>query len=603
MSSKAQYESIDELDGIEHLRLRPGMYVGSLDDPTHLLQETVDNAVDEAAEGATRIVVRTAPDYFSVEDNGRGFPLVTSKGNDAVESAFTKLFTGGKFDANAYKSSRGLNGIGLTAVNALSTEVQVATRRKQDKKQRNYVFQNQKLCMNNESKSSEFQGTSVFAKPDPAIFVSTQVNDKRMIANCRLAVTLNQKLDIEYNGKLLKPYTEEELLDSKASDMMTPLWKVDVTDDIGQRAQIFFGYNNGVNWHPQGAVNRSRCDQGTHVNVMTFAVYDAWDGFLKGRQIERDDVHVGLALFVACDIQEPNYTSQTKEKLDIRVAQLTKLKKLATDAIIKILNKDEETRRKLLRKFEEYRKQVNRINSAQYLDQVIEYGTDEGTGVRRSSSSIDTKLIECLSTDRESTELIIVEGDSAAGPAINTRDRMRHAILPLRGKILNVVDVSIQKIMDNLEVRSMVNAIGAGAFHKQKSERIRYGKIVLAMDADADGSHIRNLVIGALCYCVPSVILEGRVYVAKSPLYGQTVKGEFVPIHDEKDIDKSKPFDRFKGLGSCDDPEIEKILFNEDTRQLIRLDFTEEDMHEVLHIVSTSMGKRDVMEMAGLLQL
>lgn len=602
----SDYNTIQVLEGLEHIRKRPGMYIGTTEDPTHLALEVLDNAIDEAAEGATSIEVRTDSTRFSIADNGRGFPIADTKGNDAVVSVFTKLFSGGKFDSSQYKSSRGLNGVGLTAVNALSSEVRVITRRKVDKDSRFYRFVSQVLDETSNQWSHSHiltkpapPGTYIYVEPDPSIFTSVKVDDKKLKEHCRLAVTLNPSLKIVYNDKVIDPYTEADLV---GENLMTPLWTVDVSDNQHQRLKLYFGYaKDSLDWRLRGAVNRARCDSGSHINATLQAIYDAWEPWLKGRTVERGDVGVGLSIFSAADIQNPGYTSQTKERLEVRISQLSDLRIKITDAISKVLDRDPEVTRKVLKKFEEYRKQVNRINSGAYLDQVVEYGTSESGEVRRSSGSLQNKLIECTSNDRENTELIIVEGDSAAGPAIRTRDRNKHAILPLRGKILNVVDQSIQRIMDSTEIRSLINGIGAGAFHKQSVDRIRYGRIVICTDADADGQHILALLIGALCYCVPQVVLAGRVYVCLAPLYGQSSKGIFTPIYSEDEIDKSKPFDRFKGLGSCDDAELHRVLFDEKHRRLVQLQFAEEDIHDILHIVSTSVGKREVLERAGLL--
>jgi len=600
------YDTIRVLENIEAIQLRPGMYIGSTEHPTHLAVEVIDNAIDEAIGGHTKLVsvlLNKNKSSLSVIDHGRGFPYKSNTGEDAVIASATKLHSGGKFGGDGYVTSSGLHGVGLVAVNALSSYLCISTAR--NSKFRTYLFENGTYqstldnCIPNINDPIIHSGSLVEFSPNPKFFESTVIRESVIVDKLKLAATLLPDIVFKYQDRVISRYSDEDLTGGGSS---IPFQHISSGTVDGEEIDIIIGYTDETEIPSyKGSVNLLQVDRGTHINEIIYAIYDAWAPFIQGTILERFDVHCGLRLFVNCKLKSPAYTSQTKECLSIRKDSIVNLKENIRKAITKWLSTSPH-KDKLISRFLEYRRALNELSSKKLLDTVIEHGqVNDGVVERRSSGS--TKLIDCNSKSREGTELFVIEGDSAGGSLIATRDISKHAILPLRGKILNVVDQPIEYIIKNIEIRSLINAIGAGAFFKQNAEKCRYEKIILATDSDYDGQNILALLIGCLCYVSPEVVELGYVYAAEMPIYGQVDKrGVFRPVYNKQDLDSRWSYEHYKGLGSMDPHQLAKVTFNEDHRRLIQITVNRETIKDVFNIIGTAEGKRRILTEAGLIR-
>jgi DNA gyrase subunit B len=585
-------EKITVLSEIEHIRQRSGMYIGLTENPLHLCYELIDNALDEAnAENAKNINLWISKNHFSIIDDGRGIPLHDLNGEVAAIVTCTKLFSGAKFDKHAYKISIGLNGVGLVAVNALSTSMELVVCR--DKKKLTATFSKgvlQKKSIQKSVDEVKKSYTKIDFEADPEIFESTNLEPLVPIIEKRLRLAKTAlDCNIFFQSSEVKPYTNEELIGctvltahkSKTHELMVLGYKLEST-------------NEDIN---NGAVNLLPVDRGTHIQSLKKIIQEAWSPFIKDRNIRPADVLIGCSAFISVIVDEPKYSSQTKEQLSSSNPVRLETYKEFVDAIRNYLAGHENQRNILLRKFEDYRASLDRLSSTAYINSVIKLGELDGENVSRNSSV--PKLLDCSSPKRDFTELYIVEGASAKGPLKSTRNSSIHAILPLKGKILNVIDRDIVSIMDNDEVRSIINGIGAGAYSKFDITRIRYGKIIIMTDADQDGLNILALLIGLFNYAMPELISAGHLYYAQMPLYGYYDK-KFIPVYSEKDLPpKIKSFQRFKGLGEMNPDQIKEIAFVETVRKLVQV--TDPDK-EVTKLVGGSFLKRKLLVDNGILQ-
>lgn len=517
-----KYGKIRVLSELEHIRLRPSMYIGSLETPTHLFHEVFDNSLDEAIGGhATQIHITLdeKTHRIGVCDNGRGIPQNYNKEFKMHEPVLVamKLHSGGKFDKDSYQTAIGLHGIGLVAVNALSEAMEIWTKR--DAHRFCVVFDNGLPGSPNiEDWNKDDHGTTVSFIPSAKYFTSLEF-DKMAIENrIRLALTFIKGLCITFNGTIVQPWTEKDLCPNTTTNVLSTEFK-DGLDLI----RVYLGYNESTQNRnfSRGSVNLLEVNYGSHIRVFERALKDAWMAIVDTETrkfLQEDDYLCGLRGYTFVQLANPSYTSQTKDTLGGSVRNYSNLVNGLSKNIERVLNANPKIVEKLLLKFKDYRASLNKLSSSQYFDQVVTYGSDD---VVDRSVILDSKLIDCTSNDRDKTELFVVEGDSAGGGIIPLRDPRVHAVLPLRGKIMNVVDVDMVSILNNLEVRSLINSIGCGCLQREDVSKIRYSHIIIAGDADVDGQNIAALVLGALCYLTPKVVMSGHVYIADMPLFGQ----------------------------------------------------------------------------------
>lgn len=604
-------QNIQVLEGLEAVRLRPGMYIGStsIRGLHHLVYEVVDNSVDEALAGyATHIEVTINEDNsVTVVDDGRGIPCgMHETGVPAVELVLTKLHAGGKFGGGGYKVSGGLHGVGISVVNALSewTVVQV----RQDGKLHEIKFERglmtSPLQVIGQAKDT---GTTVTFKPDPEIFETTVFDfdtlkirlQELAFLNKGLRITLtdarndNRQESFMYEGGLnsfVKFLNEnKDVINDTVIDVEST--RDDVVVDVALQ------YNDGYSENLLSFVNNiNTVDGGTHLSGFRSALtrtlndYARKTGLLKDNEnnLSGEDVREGLTAVISVKVLNPQFEGQTKTKLGNSEV------KGITDTVVS------EGLRVYL---EEHPAEAKRIiEKATTANRAREAARKARELTRRKNaleiSSLPGKLADCSEKDPAMTEIYLVEGDSAGGSAKQGRDRRYQAILPLRGKILNVEKARLDKILANAEIRSMITAFGTGIGEEFNLDKSRYHKIIIMTDADVDGAHIRTLLLTFFYRYMKQLIEDGRVYIAQPPLY-QIKKGkshwyvysdaEMAAKLDEIGRDNIT-IQRYKGLGEMNPEQLWETTMNPENRTILQVSL--EDSIEADKIFSVLMGDK-----------
>ena len=599
MAKKNTYDadSIAILEGLEAVRKRPGMYIGSVSTKglNHLIYEIVDNAVDEHLAGyCSEIRVTLEKDgSATVSDNGRGVPVdLHSTGVSAARVVYTTLHAGGKFDDSAYKTSGGLHGVGSSVVNALSTYMDVEISRDgyvhHDRYERGKpVIELEDGLLPKIGKTRK-TGTKVNFLPDDTIFEKTKFRAEEVKSRMHETAYLNPTLTIVFEDKRGSEterivYHEPDGilgfiqdLNSKKEVVHEPVYFKGEAEGI--EVEVAFQYVNEFHENVLGFCNNIyNAEGGTHLTGFktTFTTvmnqYSRKLGILKEKDANFTgaDVRNGMTAIVSIKHPDPRFEGQTKTKLDNPDAAKA-CSKVTNDEIIRFFDRNLETLKKVIgcaekaakiRKTEE-RAKTNLLTKQKY------------------SFDSNGKLANCESRDASRCEIFIVEGDSAGGSAKTARDRMYQAILPIRGKILNVEKASIDKVLANAEIKTMINAFGCGFSEGYGNDfdisKLRYDKIIIMADADVDGAHISTLLLTLFYRFMPELIYEGHVYIAMPPLYkAMPKKGEEEYLYDDKALERYRkthdgPFtlQRYKGLGEMDAQQLWETTLNPETRIL-----------------------------------
>ena len=603
-TKKYTAEEIKVLDGLEGVRKRPAMYIGSTgkEGLHHLVYEVVDNSVDEALVGACTLIKITInkDGSVTVEDNGRGIPVdihpVYKK--SALELVITKLHAGGKFDKKAYLISGGLHGVGISVVAALSKKMIAEVKRDGKLYRQEYERGKPKTDVKvvGESKKDE-TGTKITFWPDSEIFsvlefdFSVLANRMRELAflNAGLKIKLedegkDKKEEFEYSGGLIEFV---KWLNKSKETLHKPIYFKKQTDST--IAEIAIQYNTGYQENIFGFVNTiNTVEGGTHIAGFKTALtrvindYAAKQGILKNENLTGDDVREGLTAIVSIKIPEPQFEGQTKTKLGNSEIKGI-IDSLATTALAEYFEENPGEARKIATKASESARARLAASKARDL-------------VRRKSafgfSGLPGKLADCSSKKKEKTELYIVEGESAAGSAKSARNKEYQAILPLRGKILNVEKAAPAKVLSSEEIANLITAIGTSVREEFNIEKLRYHKIIIMADADVDGSHIRTLLLTFFFRFMPQLIENGNVFIAVSPLYRIRKKNQDVYVYSEEELkkesDSSSNVTRFKGLGEMNPQQLWETTMSPQSRMLKRV--TIEDAVEADRIFSILMG-------------
>lgn len=609
--------SISVLEGLEAVRKRPGMYIGSVSRKglNHLIYEIVDNAVDEHLAGyCSKIEVYLEKDgSATIEDNGRGIPVgMHEKGMSAERLVFTTLHAGGKFDDTVYKTSGGLHGVGSSVVNALSTwlDVQVMLDGKihHDRYERGVPvidLENGLLPVIGRTKQT---GTRIQFQPDPEIFEKTRFSATELKSRLHETAYLNPKLTIHFEDRRGEEtesivFSEPEgiigfvrELNQKSEPVCEPVYFCGEAD--GMQVEVAFQYTNEFHENVLGFCNNIyNAEGGTHLtgfkttftNVMN--TYARQIGVLKEKDsnFTGADIRNGLTAIVSIKHPAPRFEGQTKTKLDNQDA-VRAVGKVAGEEIVLYFDKNLEALKNILacaekaakiRKTEE-RAKTNLLTKQKY------------------SFDSNGKLANCESRDSSKCEIFIVEGDSAGGSAKTARDRNYQAILPIRGKILNVEKASIDKVLANAEIKTMINAFGCGFSEGYGNDfditKLRYDKIVIMADADVDGAHISTLLLTLFYRFMPELIYEGHVYIAMPPLYKVIpAKGKEQYLYDDKALEKYRrthkgafTLQRYKGLGEMDADQLWETTLNPQTRMMQRVEI--EDARIASSVTQMLMG-------------
>lgn len=621
LASEYDASQIQVLKGLDAVRKRPGMYIGSTSAQGlhHLVWEIVDNGIDEALAGfCTEINVEVEPDNsITVRDNGRGIPVDTQKetGKPALETVFTVLHAGGKFGGGGYKVSGGLHGVGASVVNALSTELDVKVARQGKRYYMDFDHGHVKTAMKVIATGlpEEVHGTTVHFKPDPEIFretttynIKTLTDRLRELAflNKGLKITIKDKRDPEaerqeflYEGGI-RHYVEylnhgrEVLFDP-------PIYVEGKENDI--TVEVSLQYINGYRSELLTFTNNIHTyEGGTHETGFKMALtrvindYGHKSGTLKSNEtLSGDDVREGLIAVVSIKHPDPQFEGQTKTKLGNSDART------ATDHIFA------ETFSRFLM---EHPDEAKKIIEKGQLASKARVAAKRAREVTRKKSGLEIsnlpgKLADNTSKDPNISELFIVEGDSAGGSAKQGRSRLTQAILPIRGKILNVEKATLDRVLANEEIRSLFTALGTGFGDDFDIEKANYHKLIIMTDADVDGAHIRTLLLTLFYRFMKPMITHGYVYIAQPPLY-QVRQGKFVKyIESDEELERvvnslqpsPKPvIQRYKGLGEMDAEQLWETTMDPEHRHLLRVQLDDAKQADEIFpmLMGTKVGPR-----------
>ncbi|MCI9423322.1 MAG: DNA gyrase subunit B [Dorea sp.] len=590
-------DSIAILEGLEAVRKRPGMYIGSVSTKglNHLIYEIVDNAVDEHLAGfCTEIHVILEKDgSATVTDNGRGVPVgMHAAGVSAARVVYTTLHAGGKFDDTAYKTSGGLHGVGSSVVNALSVYMDVEISREgyihHDRYERGKpVIELEDGLLPKLGKTRK-TGTKVNFLPDDTIFEKTKFRSDEVKSRMHETAYLNPTLTIVFDDKRGSEtehivYHEPDGilgfikdLNSKKETVHDPVYFKGEAEGI--EVEAAFQYVNEFHENVLGFCNNIyNAEGGTHLTGFktTFTTvinqYARELGILKEKDTNFTgaDVRNGMTAIVSIKHPDPRFEGQTKTKLDNPDASKA-CSKVVSDEIIRYFD----------RNLENLKKVIGCAEKAAKIRKTEERAKTNLLTKQKYSFDSNGKLANCESRDAKKCEIFIVEGDSASGSAKTARDRMYQAILPIRGKILNVEKASIDKVLANAEIKTMINAFGCGFSEGFGNDfdisKLRYDKIIIMADADVDGAHISTLLLTLFYRFMPELIFEGHVYIAMPPLYkAMPKKGEEEYLYDDKALERYRrshdgPFtlQRYKGLGEMDADQLWETTLNPETRLL-----------------------------------
>ena len=614
MANNYDGNSISVLEGLDPVRKRPGMYIGSVGTKglNHLIYEIVDNSVDEHLAGyCSEITVTLEKDgSATVEDNGRGIPVDINEqvGRPAVEVVFTTLHAGGKFGDGNYKISGGLHGVGSSVVNALSLWLEVNVKR--DGKIYNQRYEQGKVCYDLKEVGKcrkNDTGTKVSFFPDAEIFEKIYFKADAIKSRLHETAYLNPNLTIIFINKRVGEeeevtFHEENGIKAFISDMNKE--KEKVTDIIyfkkeqdGIEVEIAFQYINDFTENISGFCNNIYTQEGgTHItgfkSILTSTInqYARELGILKEKDnnFTGADVRNGLVAVVAVKHPDPRFEGQTKTKLDNQDAEKV-TKSIAGEQLTLFFDKNLETLK-------------NVISCAEKSAKIRKAEERTKTNLlSKSKFSIDSngKLSNCESRKPEECEIFIVEGDSAGGSAKSARNRKTQAIMPIRGKILNVEKASMDKVLANAEIKTMINAFGCGFSEGYGNdfdiEKLIYNKIILMTDADVDGAHIDTLLLTFFYRFMPELITHGHIYIATPPLYKVVPKkGEGEYLYDDKALEKYRKhhtgftLQRYKGLGEMDPKQLWETTLNPETRILKQVEI--EDAKMASDVTSMLMG-------------
>lgn len=610
---------IQVLEGLEAVRKRPGMYIGSTSGEGlhHLVWEIVDNSIDEALAGfAGKIEVIVEKDNsITIKDDGRGIPIgIQAKtGRPAVETVFTILHAGGKFGGGGYKVSGGLHGVGASVVNALSTSLDV----KVYKEGKIYFQEYRRGAVVDDLKvigETEAHGTTVHFVPDPEIFTETTVfNFEKLATRVRELAFLNRGLrisieDLRPEEPVLREYHFEGGIKSyvehlnKGKDVLypEPIYLEDEQQDIA--VEVSMQYTNSYHTNILSFANNIHTyEGGTHESGFKTALTRVINDYARKQKLMKDndenlsgeDVREGLTAVISIKHPDPQFEGQTKTKLGNSEVR-TVVDRLFSEHFMKFLMENPTVGRQIIEKGIVASKA--RMAAKRAREMTRRKGTLE-------ISNLPGKLADCSSNDPEKCELFIVEGDSAGGSAKQGRNREFQAILPIRGKILNVEKASMDKILANEEIRSLFTAMGTGFGGDFDVSKARYHKLVIMTDADVDGAHIRTLLLTLFYRHMRPIVEAGYVYIAQPPLYGVKQGKNITYVQPGKDAEErlqetiaalpatpKATVQRYKGLGEMDDHQLWETTMDPENRLMLQVSV--DDAAEADQIFEMLMGDR-----------
>ncbi len=615
-------KDIQVLEGLDPVRKRPGMYIGStgLAGLHHLIWEVVDNAVDEAMAGfATKIRVTLLADGgCRVEDNGRGvpvdpYPTGPHRGKSAAEVVLTVLHAGGKFGGGGYKVSGGLHGVGVSVVNALSERLTIEIDRDGKRYFQEYAKGGRpqgKMAVTGETpKRGRTSGTSVTFWPDVGVFQAegTEFVTRTVVERLQIMAFLNKGLEINFVDT--REGREQEItyqykggvvdfvkhLNASKDPLFAKVCQYEDEDPDGQMLDIAIQWNTGYHEGIHGYANGiSTIEGGMHVEGFRSALTSVVNKYARAKNLlkEKDDnlagedIREGITAIISVKLPEPQFEGQTKAKLG-NVPMRSFVQKATNERMAEWLEENPTEANKVVKKA---------ISASQARLAAKKARETVRRKTALSGAGMPDKLKDCSSRNADESELFIVEGDSAGGTALDARDPRTQAILPIRGKILNVERARVDKMLKNNEVQALITAIGAGVGEEYDVTKARYHKVIALCDADVDGSHIRTLLLTFFFRQMREMVEAGYVYIAQPPLYSTEIGKEKMYLKD--DIEKArflaerpnhkKEFARLKGLGEMDWEELRSTTMDPNTRTLLQV--TVDEAAEADMIMSVLMG-------------
>ena len=624
MAKKSTYNAkdIEVLEGLEPVRKRPGMYIGSTnqDGLHHLVNEVLDNSIDEVLAGhATDISFEYKKDgSIKIKDNGRGIPIdfhPKYKNKRALEVVLTTLHAGGKFNSNAYKTSGGLHGVGISVVNAFSTLLQVQVFKDGKVYRQDYSKGKVKTKIKIEKCNKKLKGTEISFLPDESIFEETQFVPKKLynFINMKAVLvggtTINFKIDKElikdntpnnksfFYKKGIEDYFQLEYANNSKLFDKNFLIKSIIKDNENFETLISFNTN-------ETSSLKSYCntietpDGGSHENgirngiLKAIKLYGQKNQFSKINNINHSDIFDYCNVIISIFINDPSFEGQTKKRIIMPNLQ-KEIETKTQQEFLLWLNANKKNSKILLDNLIERALQRTDLSKIKELDRKS----------IKERNRLPGKLVDCSSKSIKDSEIFIVEGDSAGGSAKQARNREFQAILPLRGKILNVYNVGLSKIADNNEIQNLIQSLGCGIGKNFEISKLRYEKIILMTDADVDGSHIATLLITFFYKYMKSLIDENKLYLAMPPLFKIYNKNKSFYAYDEKEKDKliEKEFKsdnynitRFKGLGEMPAEQLKETTMDQKKRNLILINSekAKKDLKITENLFETLMGKQ-----------
>ena len=624
MPKKSNYsaKNIEVLEGLEPVRKRPGMYIGSTNEQGlhHLVNEVLDNSIDEVVAGhASEISFHYKKDgSIKIKDNGRGIPIdfhPKYKNKRALEIVLSTLHAGGKFDSNSYKTSGGLHGVGISVVNALSSNLQVIVFKSGKKYTQIYSMGKAKTKIKIEKCKKNEKGTEIIFKPDDNIFETTEFSPKKLYDFIKMKAVLVSGTHIEFK-------IDKELIKDKTPNFEKFHFKNGIADflylkNIGtaklfdktfsiikkinenERCEIFTSFNKHENSSLISFCNTIETpDGGSHENAFKNGILKAVKLYGQKNQISKisniniNDLSEYSDVIISIFINEPSFEGQTKKRIIMPKLQ-KQLEMLIQNEFLLWLNSNKKIAKSLLETL------VERSLLRTDLTKIKEL---ERKSIKERNK-LPGKLVDCSSKQIEGTELFIVEGDSAGGSAKQARDRELQAILPLRGKILNVFSVSLSKIADNNEIQNLIQSLGCGIGKNFDLAKLRYEKVILMTDADVDGSHIATLLITFIFKYMRPIIDNDRLFLAMPPLFKIQHKEKILYAYDEdeknriikKEFTKINPtLSRYKGLGEMPADQLKLTTMNPVKRKLLNIKIKQgkKELRETQNLFESLMGKK-----------
>ena len=624
MAKKSTYNAkdIEVLEGLEPVRKRPGMYIGSTnqDGLHHLVNEVLDNSIDEVLAGhATDISFQYKKDgSIKIKDNGRGIPIdfhPKYKNKRALEVVLTTLHAGGKFNSNAYKTSGGLHGVGISVVNALSSLLQVQVFKDGKVYRQDYSKGKVKTKIKIEKCSKKLKGTEISFIPDESIFEETQCVPKKLYHFINMksvlvgGTTINFEIDKElikdktpnkksfFYKKGIEDYFQLEHANNSKLFEKNFLLKSKIKDNENFETLISFNTNENSSFMSYCNTIETP-DGGSHENgirngiLKAIKLYGQKNQFSKISNINHSDIFDYSNVIISIFINDPSFEGQTKKRIIMPNLQ-KEIETKTQQEFLLWLNANKKNSKILLDNLIERALQRTDLSKIKELDRKS----------IKERNRLPGKLVDCSSKSIKDSEIFIVEGDSAGGSAKQARNREFQAILPLRGKILNVYNVGLSKIADNNEIQNLIQSLGCGIGKNFEISKLRYEKIILMTDADVDGSHIATLLITFFYKYMKSLIDENKLYLAMPPLFKIYNKNKSFYAYDEKEKDKliEKEFKsdnynitRFKGLGEMPADQLKDTTMDQNKRNLILINSekAKKDMKNTESLFETLMGKQ-----------